>query len=384
MAGLKKAVIRIALSGESDCWICGFVYVARTSSVRMISTSPTRATGSSSKARLLAAGNSTRAASTRSSMARLQHADLLGGEGVLAHRGGDLLEGTPFGREVGLDDDDVEAVVGRHDLGEPRAAQPEGRGRDGGRQGGPADRPWVGLAGGGAERPVAVRALDRHLARHDGGVFARQDPGPRLGGRVERLGDDVAGLDALFAQVPVAVPLEEALHLFVGDLDGLDQRGLPALLAQLLAEVLAEGLVGEAGAGDQVQVGLVVRPTVDAAAGAELGDGRADVAVGDALTRGVLADDLLADEGVDEQELEVRAHLALGDGDEERVRAGLGDLELADRLAVDAQGDRARVARAAGPEAEGGREGDDHPEQEPDRDEPEDDRVGATAELHGC
>ena len=384
MAGLKKAVIRIALSGESDCWICGFVYVARTSSERMISTSPTRATGCVVEGQAARRRERDPGGVHQVLDGTLEHADLLGGEGVLTHRRGDLLERAPLGREVGLDDHDVEAVVGRHDLGDPRAAQPEGRGRDRGRQGGPTDGPRVGLARCSAERPVTVRALDRHLARDDGGVVARQDPGARLGGRFERLGDDVAGLDALLAEVPVAVALEVGLRLVVGDLDALDQRGLPALLAQLLAEVLTEGLVGEARAGDQVQVRLIVRPTVDAAAGAEVGDGGADVAVADALTRRVLADDLLADERVDEQELEVFAHLALGDGDEQRVRAGLGDLELADRLAVDAQGDRARVAGAAGPEPEGGREGDDHPEQEPDGNEPEDDRVGATAELHGC
>jgi hypothetical protein len=68
----------------------------------------------------------------------------------------------------------------------------------------------------------------------------------------------------------------------------------------------------------------------------------AHVGVRDALAGALLADDLLADQRVDQQQLEVVADLALGDREEQRVRACLGDGELADRLAVDAAGPRRR------------------------------------------
>jgi hypothetical protein len=274
----------------------------------------------------------------------------------------------------------VELAGGLDDVGDTGASDGEGGRGDRGRERGPADGTRLRLAGAGAERAIAIGALERHLAGDRSSVRTGRELGTHRLGLVARREHDLPSEDPLLGLVALIVGQVVRLDLGVGDVDAVDQLGLPLALAQLLRQVEPEGLVGEAAAGDDRQVLRVVRAPGDAAAHPELLDRITDLGVADALPGGFLTDQLLAHQFVDQEQLEIGAHLAVLDQVEERVRARSHHGELADRLAVDDDGRDARVASTA--QAHGRREGDDHAEHECGREDPKDDEVRSTVEFH--
>ncbi len=314
----------------------------------------------------------------------LHHAGLLRLERVGLHLVLYLVEGLQLCREVLLDLHDVVTAGGAHDVGDAGALEPEGGVRYGGGQRGLADGLRGRRALGRAQGAAAVGELLAVLLRQGGEVGAPDRLLLHVDGLLGIVEDDLARLDLLSGLIAAVVGVVPRLHLGVRGLDVLGELALPLLLPQRLPHVAAEGGVGEAGVADEVEVRLVVLATRHAASLAEVVDSLVDVATGNVDLGRRLREHCALHQVVHHQQLEVGADLARRYGVVEGVLPGASDRVLVDGLAVDLELYRS-VAAAPAPAAqapEGGREGDDHPEEQPDRDDPQDDRVGAPVELH--
>ena len=146
-----------------------------------------------------------------------------------------------------------------------------------------------------------------------------------------------------------------------------------------MPDQLAEGRVGVARAADEVLVGAVVARARHAARLAELVDLSPDLTARDVHVRRRLAQHLVLDELVEGEPLQV-----LGDGSllhrvKGRVLLHAGELEFADRLPVDQERGLPALRPLVAAEERPRRKGDDHADEQPDGDDPQNNGVGSFA-----
>src|SRR5690606_35706013 len=136
--------------------------------------------------------------------------------------------------------------------------------REGGRERRAPDGPRLRLAGRGADGALPVGELQAVLGRQLGERLAGRDTGPDVLRGLAVGDDDLPGAHALLALVRALVGEVVRLDLGVGDGDVAEHRVRPGLELELLAQVVAEGLVGEAHLPEAGEVGAVVAPAGEA------------------------------------------------------------------------------------------------------------------------